>query len=330
MNDRVKYTETRTFDSDKPMEILGVPGRLKTRSVCSKTTVGCWEHQEWISERRTRKINGETVLMHATIRFDDDCHNNHNTFAITGYGWYDHYKSKDWDLGGCCHEMIAKVFPELEPLIRWHLMDTNGPMHYPGNVTYLAGDRDYNGRAAGEPCSWETRVQLGNWPVTLKLKKEFREWLLAAIEHRRDTPASNPHRKAFKVVPVPYVPRAGTDYNFDPKYSLDDFTNDWYSAPFDTEKEADEFVAALAQVREEVKVIKIVTGYSKGKERELEGARINACWPDITDEQLCLPKAELEALLMARLPSLIEEFRADMKRCGFYWSPEEFDAQQGT
>lgn len=36
--------------------------------------------------------------------------------------------------GGCCHDQIAKYFPEVAGLIRWHLVDDDGaPMHYLAN-----------------------------------------------------------------------------------------------------------------------------------------------------------------------------------------------------
>ena len=57
----------------------------------------------------------------------------------------------------------------------------------------------------------------------------------------------------------------------------------------------------------------------EGKPRDLEAARRSAVWPDATDEQLCLPKDELGQLLTARLPALLEQFKADMLTCGFIW-----------
>ena len=320
-----KYTETKTFDSDRPMTVLGVPGRLKARTICSKTMVGCWENQSWISERRTATVDGETVLMHAEIRFDDECHNGKNSFAITGHGWYDRFKARDWDFGGCCHEMIAQVFPELEPLIQWHLVSSDGPMHYIANTLHMAGDRDSWGRAKGEPSSWETRVQLGDWPITYPMGKAFREWMVAAIEHRRTSTASNPNRKMFAIEPVPYVKKNPGEYDFDPRYSFDDFTQVWHEAPFKTLREAEEFKEALVRVGDEgFKLVKIVTGYSEGKNRELAAARRAANWPEVTDEQLCLPKEELKALLEARLPALLEKFRAAVEGAGFLWSPEDY------
>ena len=59
----------------------------------------------------------------------------------------------------------------------------------------------------------------------------------------------------------------------------------------------------------------------EGKERQLNAARGAAAWPEATDEQLCLPKEELTALLVARLPKLLEDFKTDMEAFGFQWSP---------
>ncbi len=39
--------------------------------------------------------------------------------------------------GGCCHDQVSKYFPEVDRLIRWHLVDDDGtPMHYIANGIY--------------------------------------------------------------------------------------------------------------------------------------------------------------------------------------------------
>jgi len=39
--------------------------------------------------------------------------------------------------GGCMHDEIRKHFPELEPLIKWHLcFEHSGPMHYIANALF--------------------------------------------------------------------------------------------------------------------------------------------------------------------------------------------------
>lgn len=93
---------------------------------------------------------GQKYRITADVRHDDQCHNGHNTFSITGS--IDRVERGVWvdDSGGCIHKEIAKHFPELAPMIKWHLVSTDGPMHYPGNVTYMAGERDCWGMLKGE------------------------------------------------------------------------------------------------------------------------------------------------------------------------------------
>jgi len=285
---------------------------------------GLFMHQKWVSERRTKTVKGEKILMHAEVRFDDNCKNGHNSFAVIGHGWYDKWKARDWDFCGCVHDEIAAVFPELKHLIKWHLMSSDSPMHYVANTVFHASNRDHNGRLKGEPNSWTERLQFGDFPITFSIKERgFLSWLIAALDHRADTPKSNPQRKNFDVVEVPYVARPGSsDYKFSPKYSFDDWTGDWYKAPFDSRAEAEEFAAALIKYESNIKVIKIVTGRSEGKERDFAAARSCGIWPDATDEQLSLPKDELTALLEARLPAMVAEFKAAIESTGcFTWEP---------
>lgn len=61
--------------------------------------------------------------------------------------------------------------------------------------------------------------------------------------------------------------------------------------------------------------------HGEGKERNFDAARSCAAWPDATDAQLSLPREELEALLIARLPSLLADMRADMDAAGLLWGP---------
>lgn len=132
------------FDSDKAMDVMGAPGRLTHRTVrpgCEFTDQ--WTNQRWISEARPIRGYGKGAEIRAEIRFDDSCGNGHNTFAITAE--VRRPKARDCDACGCLHDDIAAVFPELAPLIKWHLVSTDGPMHYPANALYHAGDRDCDG-----------------------------------------------------------------------------------------------------------------------------------------------------------------------------------------
>ena len=94
---------------------------------------------EWIDS------DGEHVVI-ASVRHDDRCGNGHNTFSVTGtvYGPNGHRSS------GCVHDVISAHIPELAQFIQWHLVSTDGPMHYSANTVYLAGNRDHFGLKAGE------------------------------------------------------------------------------------------------------------------------------------------------------------------------------------
>lgn len=89
---------------------------------------------------KSRKIRSEYRMIpnmgkgRAVLRFDDDCGNGHNTFSITMDSLAQHAGA----FGGCMHDEIAQVFPEYAHLIKWHLMSTDGPMHYIANTLYHA------------------------------------------------------------------------------------------------------------------------------------------------------------------------------------------------
>ncbi len=103
---------------------------------------------------------GATIT--AEVRHDDSCKNGHNTFAITGTI----LDREGQDVaGGCLHEEIAKYFPELAPLIKWHLTSTDGPMHYAESVVYLAGERDHWGLLKGEFRQHTSRGKIQNGGV---------------------------------------------------------------------------------------------------------------------------------------------------------------------
>ena len=102
-------------------------------------------------KRQRRKLGpkvytegGATYRIIANVRHDDDCGNGHNTFAITGD--IDRKQGSRWeeDSGGCIHDKIARHFPEVAHLIRWHLSSTNGPMHYVANTVYWVEQGNYS------------------------------------------------------------------------------------------------------------------------------------------------------------------------------------------
>lgn len=95
------------------------------------------------------KINGKTAIIKVRVEYDDSCGNGHNTFSITGSMYETGYYRKDEEYVltskgkklypsccGCIHDKIAKYFPELKHLIKWHLTSSDGPMYYKANSLY--------------------------------------------------------------------------------------------------------------------------------------------------------------------------------------------------
>lgn len=86
-----------------------------------------------------------------TLRYDDECGNGHNSFAMTA----DIKEQNDFGrwvdtTGGCCHDEIIKARPDLAKFVKWHLCDSTGPMHHIANSLYHAGNRDCHGLLKGE------------------------------------------------------------------------------------------------------------------------------------------------------------------------------------
>lgn len=282
--------------------IAGIKGRLTRVAKTHTTVTGLWQHQRFISEYR--QLGAERVRVE--IRFDDSCGNGHNAFAITGTV-YDARGSVD--RCGQCTDDIRAAFPELHDLMRFHLFDMDrGPMHYPGNAVYLAGDLDHNGKRAGEPWAWDEGILFGNSPITYVIKsRKFYAWLQ---DEKRET--------TFTPVAVPYVGKGG--YDFAPKYTFDGYAAEWHECPFGTLDEAKEFAQAIALNHT---FVRVPTLFSKGKPRELEAARQAACWPEATDADLSRPREQLEAVLRKRLPALLEDFRSKIVKAGFMLSPAD-------
>lgn len=235
----------------------------------------------------------------AHVRFDDECGNGHNTFAITGS--VREPGRRDIAAGGCLHDDIAKVYPELAKYIKWHLCSTDGPMHYVANTVYHASDKDHNGHRKGEPCTWDRFLRFGDSPVSHKVNRKFFLFLqerygtgdfsVTGIAHDRDPETYGTH------------------------YTLQGFGEKWHDCPFRSKIEADEFCEGLNRCK--VQFVTLATQFSKGKERDLDAARNAAIWPDATDEELMAD--DLKDKLVARLPGLLIEFRAAMEELGFVW-----------
>jgi hypothetical protein len=306
---------------ETPAHVLGVPGRMTIWARDAQ----CFTHQKFVSESRPISGYGKGALMCAEIRFDDNCKNGQNSFTITASVYTNESRRRrDIAAGGCMHDEIAQVFPEFAPLIRWHLFDTRGPMHYLSNALYHASDRDYNGRAAGEACAWEMFVSFGDVPALHSIKPELLKYIQARQAFNASTLKTNPAHGEFRIVSIAHENRPGDTYKFAPKWTLAGYGEKWHECPWDSQAQAQAFADSLNTCR--MHVHKVPTRYSEGKARDLRAARICAAWPDATDEQLCAPRDELRAMLEARLPALLVEFRAAIEGAGFAWEPVAAEA----
>jgi len=99
--------------------------------------------RDFLYQTGLRLLNEEDIIR-AQVRFDDSCNNGRQSFSITAdifsktqyrgeetvkYNGRTYWNSS----GGCCHDEVARAFPELAPFIKWHLTNIYAPMHYEAN-----------------------------------------------------------------------------------------------------------------------------------------------------------------------------------------------------
>lgn len=297
--------------------ISGVTGRMFGRMAWDEAR---FSSQRWMSEGRP--FGGEgwgpNARLHAELRFDDQCKNGHNTFAMTATI----SGAARWDENGsigCHHEAIARLFPELAHLIRWHLVDSEkGPMHGVANALYHASDRDCWGRRAGEPSAFAWGVRFAGVPALHPLKGgSFRQWLEGLAEYDRAGLEA-------ALIPVAVAgDKAASGYQFAPKWQ---FAGQpplkWHECPFDTEGQAERFAASWLDYSPEL--VRVPVAFSEGKARDLDAARRVAVWPEATDAELMQEPDILRPVLEARIAPLIAAFRQDVEAAGFLWAPSDY------
>lgn len=132
----------------------------------SKSFHTSWEETDPSGEQTHRKLS-------VTVRHDDSYNNGHNTFSITGTLFERTPESRresraqrPWDeiAFGCLHDEIKEKFPDLAPLIKWHLCSTDGPMHYIANSLYWAGQSKWNGPGPDDPPNLKHFHSVAIWP----------------------------------------------------------------------------------------------------------------------------------------------------------------------
>lgn len=193
--------------------------------------------------------NGLEYVLIAKVRYDDECGNGHNTFAITGEIWRAKNGQpigRDCESCGCIHEDIARRLPGLAPYIKWHLVTSDGPMHYVANTVYHA-------QSYGPQYAWVYYTGPSD-PLGIEGVKER---LLGYV--KVDTARKAEGKPGYRVV--------------------------W-----------DEKSSKIAN---------------------LDHARSSAVWPEATDDELLAPGLEMR--LQARLPRIMEEFKAAIESLGFVY-----------
>ncbi len=94
----------------------------------------------------TIDIQNETVNCRIEIRLNDECRNGHEDFSITANFWTPQKAriGKNWEMGGCCHDEILALRPDLKPFVDLHLSDWEGrPMHGFANGFYFLQQGNY-------------------------------------------------------------------------------------------------------------------------------------------------------------------------------------------
>lgn len=244
-----------------------------------------------------RTIEGKEKVK-IKIRWDDECGNGHNTFAITGtqWEWGEKYSPSGRKIGigwaegssGCIHEIIERVFPEFAHLIKWHHMNADGPWGYLANTRYHAWDLNCWGRRVGDikgisfpVYDWGTyKSSVG--PDSGKVV-EYQRYKEGHIHFKGQSGVylADATKDVVHALIVQHCTQAKEKDETCIKYF---WCGPWWT--FDYEKE--------------------------GKPADLEAARHSAIWPEATLEQLRDPEQ-----LTARLPALMEVFKKDIEELGF-------------
>jgi len=83
--------------------------------------------------RHTIDINDNKANAQIKIRLNDECKNGHQDFSITATIWEKGKTRSDRNMisGGCCHDEILKLRPDLKIFVDLHLCDYLGAPMYP-------------------------------------------------------------------------------------------------------------------------------------------------------------------------------------------------------
>jgi len=111
------------------------------------------------------------------IRLNDECKNGHQDFSVTATFWEIGKTRNDRNMicGGCCHEEILKIRPDLKQFTDLHLCDFNGvPMYAEANGFYhlIKGFERLNGKSQKEYFCDCYRISPKQYDILITTKEE--------------------------------------------------------------------------------------------------------------------------------------------------------------
>ena len=264
---------------------------MKTSTAKYNMKTSTEKNQERI--RKGRNNNGDDVIV--KIRYNDNYVKGHKTLTFTAKV-HEHGKRKLISCG-FCREDIAEAFPDLKPLLKWHLMCTDAPLNYISNTLYYSRDREDMSKPLGVPLKFNTFVKVGNSPILLK--ELATDWFKLMKKYAGQKLSYEPiYHKKSQIYSPKYVPVCEHNYK------------EWYQAPFDNKAEAEQWLKVIEE--NDFQFVKVGAKFNEPIEPDIDGARRYAMWDDATLEQL-QSKEELEK----RLPKLINDFYEVVTSLGF-------------
>lgn len=288
------------------------------------------------------------ATLDVTLYWRDDSNTGYNQFTYSA----ELRQGKVLMIGRCVAE-IELTFPHLKELLPYHLVGTNGPLHYFENTLFLAGEEDHWGGRAGVQ---QTSPKSG-LPI----------WALQASPYTRVEASEQPQPLVVHWFPVlgggKPADLAAARYcleNFcsltDDELKLDSAeltglilskapaidqttlanavyhagTRDCFGTKAGEQRKCQKglplwhtnqkpYRTVSAAEKPDPLVLEFHPMPGVGKVRELDKARGSAVWPDATDEELSVPPAELEKALAARLPKLLEGLKCQIEKLGFQY-----------
>lgn len=141
--------------------------------------------------------NGRKYRIKVEIRLNDECGNGYEDFALTADGYEIKANGREeWAFGGCCHDEILALFPELKIFERLHLCDFKGaPMYPEANLFYHIKDNNLEAvKSYLYPCTDDEiadamtmankdKLFVKMWLINNRLPQRWQEWANKAIEH---------------------------------------------------------------------------------------------------------------------------------------------------